>query len=504
MRYLYLLVILIPVLFIVNSCSSNDPTMFQLTILAIPEEGGVVTPERTSFEEGREIEIFANPNEHWVFSEWEGDFEGTENNPIITMDSDKEIIARFVKRNYPLTITVEGEGTVRERVVPAKTTEYEHNTVVELTAEPQTGWEFAEWQGDLSGSENPQEVVIDSETEVTAVFNRITYPLTIEIIGEGSVEKEILSAKTTDYVIGTSVQLTAVPEGDFLFYEWSGDIGSANSSSNPVVIEMDEPKTVTAEFREGFELSTSVVPQGAGTIEPGSGVFISGSSVSIEANAAYGWRFAEWSGDITGSENPYDLTFSSDVALEGHFERLSYPVTIHNEPVDAGQVEIIVAEGSENEQGEYTYESQLELTAVPLAGWEFVEWQGNIGGADPAQNPITVEVNEALDIVAVYNLLPGTLRIENTISIGNEFAPDHFTVNVIEAVSDSIAGSGMMAPDDSLRFEGLEPGNYNVEIVDLNQTGCTTNTTPNPQNVAITAGEETFLNFRFSCGLFPQ
>src|SRR5699024_6627050 len=134
MRYLYLLVIFFPVLLFLNSCSSNDPTMYQLTIITIPEEGGVVTPERTSFEEGREIEIFANPNEHWVFSEWEGDFQGTENNSIITMDSDKEIIARFSVRDYALTVEIEGEGRVNERVVPAKSTDYEYDTTVELTA----------------------------------------------------------------------------------------------------------------------------------------------------------------------------------------------------------------------------------------------------------------------------------------------------------------------------------------------------------------------------------
>src|SRR5690625_2769995 len=141
MRYLTLIALLVPALILLNSCSSNAPTIYELTVIAVPDEGGGVTPERTSFEEGREIEIFANPNEHLVFSEWDGDHVGTENNPVITMDSDKEILAKFVKREYPLLITIEGEGRVRERVIPAKTSEYEHNTVVELTAEAESGWE---------------------------------------------------------------------------------------------------------------------------------------------------------------------------------------------------------------------------------------------------------------------------------------------------------------------------------------------------------------------------
>src|SRR5690625_857818 len=88
---------------------------------------------------------------------------------------------------------------VREGVIAAKACEYEHSAVVEVTGEAESGWEFSEWKGDLSGSDNPARVVIDGESEVTAVFERITYPLTIEIIGEGTVEEEILPGKTTDY-----------------------------------------------------------------------------------------------------------------------------------------------------------------------------------------------------------------------------------------------------------------------------------------------------------------
>src|SRR5690625_6361735 len=104
MRYLTLFALLVPALILLNSCSSNDPTIYELTVIPVPEEGGVVTPERTSFEEGREIEIFANPNEHWVFSEWDGDNVATEKIQLSTLDSIKEILAKFLKRDYSLPL----------------------------------------------------------------------------------------------------------------------------------------------------------------------------------------------------------------------------------------------------------------------------------------------------------------------------------------------------------------------------------------------------------------
>ncbi len=498
MRYLTLFALLVPALILLNSCSSNDPTMYELTVIPVPEEGGVVTPERTSFEEGREIEIFANPNEHWVFSEWDGDHVGTENNPVITMDSDKEILAKFVKREYPLLITIEGEGSVRERVIPAKTSEYEHNTVVELTAEAESGWEFSEWKGNLSGSDNPARVVIDGETEVTAVFERITYPLTIEIIGEGTVEEEILPGKTTDYEIGTVVQLTAVPDENYLFYEWSGDIPADEKSMNPVTVTMNAPKTVTAEFREGFELKTLVVPEGAGVIEPGSGVFIDGSTVTVEATPEYGWRFDRWSGGLSGSANPGEVTMSGDLNVTGHFERLAYPVTVSSEPVNAGEQEIRVVEGEEAEPGEYHYESILELTAVPSPGWEFVGWRGDIGDAVPEQNPIQVEVTEALNIEAVYSLQPGSLTVNNYVTIGSDWAPEVFTVHVLNRVSGELVESGEVAPNEPIQFERVPVGAYDVEFAGISGSNCVT--VPNPQTAVISAGEETEVDFNISCG----
>src|SRR5690625_7937307 len=99
----------------------------------------------------------------------------------------------------------------------------------------ESGWEFSEWKGDLSGSDNPARVVIDGETEVTAVFERITYPLTIEIIGEGTVEEGILPGKTTDDEIGTVVQLTAEAESGWERSDWEGGLSGSDNAARVVI-----------------------------------------------------------------------------------------------------------------------------------------------------------------------------------------------------------------------------------------------------------------------------
>jgi len=48
--------------------------------------------------------------------------------------------------------------------------EIDEGTVVELTAVPNGNWRFIEWQGDHSGSQNPDTLTMDSDKSITALF----------------------------------------------------------------------------------------------------------------------------------------------------------------------------------------------------------------------------------------------------------------------------------------------------------------------------------------------
>ncbi|MDB4093558.1 VCBS repeat-containing protein [Flavobacteriaceae bacterium] len=243
------LILLLSVLFVV-SCS-KDPIIYTLTTSANPSDGGTVSPSTQQYDEGKTATINATPSAEYVFQSWSG-ATGSSNSTSVVMNSDKSVTANFVKKKYALTTTVEGEGTVSEKVIKAgAATDYNSGTIVELTAVPSGEWLFVEWTGDLTGSENPTQITIDKAKAVTAVFVKKQYPLTIEIEGEGTVaEKVIKAGVATDYNSGTIVELTAEPTGDWEFVEWTGDI---SSTENPVQITIDEAKTVKAKFMRYFD-----------------------------------------------------------------------------------------------------------------------------------------------------------------------------------------------------------------------------------------------------------
>jgi len=227
------------------SCS-KDPILYTLTTSTNPTEGGTLLPSSAQFEEGETVVLSATPSEEYAFFSWSG-VSGTNNTTSIVMDSDKSVVALFVKKQYSLKVSIEGEGQVTEKIIKAGiSTDYNSGTIVELSANPTSEWVFIEWKGDLSGTKNPAQITINEPKNITAVFEKKQYPLNIEIEGEGSVEETIIKAGTPNsYNSGTVVSLKAVPENGWSFLKWSGDV---LSFENPIEITVDKSKNIKAEF----------------------------------------------------------------------------------------------------------------------------------------------------------------------------------------------------------------------------------------------------------------
>ena len=134
-------------LIIVFSCSGEDSTPeiileSQYTLSVVAGDGGTVSSGGGTFKQGTETTITATPNEDYVFSSWSN---GSTTNPYtITLNANLALTANFEKRKYPLTIDIEGDGTVTEAIINAgkTTTDYTTGSLIRLTAEPSDEWNF--------------------------------------------------------------------------------------------------------------------------------------------------------------------------------------------------------------------------------------------------------------------------------------------------------------------------------------------------------------------------
>ena len=145
---------------------------------------------------------------------------------------------------YTLSVSASDGGNVD----PSSGT-YNENSSVVITATPSAGYEFTEWTGDASGTDNPLTVTMTGNKTITATFSRIQYTLNVGVVGQGSVTKEVTDPEKTseEYNSGTVVRLNATPENGWVFNSWSG---SSTETTNEIDVAIDGTKSVTATFEE--------------------------------------------------------------------------------------------------------------------------------------------------------------------------------------------------------------------------------------------------------------
>jgi|GEM_PF-3307222 len=190
------------------------------------------------------VQLTAEPCPGWLFDSWSGDIVGSDNPIILVVQDDmtEGVTATFTQNTYTLNITVIIGGDV---IKNPDWDLYPEGTVVELTAVPYPGWYFDWWQGDVAYPSSPTtNITMDDNKEVTAWFCTTPTVITITIIGNGMVTKD---PDQYTYIYGTGVILTAVPDDDWSFDHWSGDL---EGNETPTIIFMDGSKEVTATFTD--------------------------------------------------------------------------------------------------------------------------------------------------------------------------------------------------------------------------------------------------------------
>lgn len=141
----------------------------QYTLTVSMAGSGSVTrsPDQLTYTYGEVVTLTAHDEGDWTFTGWSGAVTGDQNPVSLTMDANKTVTANFSQGDYFLTVNTNGNGSVS--LSPLRT-KYLAGEAVTLNAEPDLGWTFTGWSGDLSGKANPATITMSEHKKVTATF----------------------------------------------------------------------------------------------------------------------------------------------------------------------------------------------------------------------------------------------------------------------------------------------------------------------------------------------
>ncbi len=150
---------------------SPTPASYSLSITVSPQDGGGVSPSSGTYNSGTQVTLKATTaSACWAFDHWGGDVSGNITTMPLTINSNKNVTAYFVKVKYALSVTVTPLGS--GNVGPTGGT-YNCGEAVTLVATPAAGFQFDHWAGDASGNSASTNITMQSDKNITAYFRTL-------------------------------------------------------------------------------------------------------------------------------------------------------------------------------------------------------------------------------------------------------------------------------------------------------------------------------------------
>jgi hypothetical protein len=197
-------------------------------------------------------------------------------------------------QTYALTIIANAGGSTSP---PVGTHEYVIGTVVQISAIPDSGWEFDSWSGNVADPESSvTTVIMDSDKAITANWKKLKYHLTLNITPPGitTIDGDGLYEPGTIVTTGKAPEIIYGTEGTrYVFSTWTVD--NVERTGNPLSLTMDSPHQATANYvvqyylRVDSEYSNAL---GAGWYDADS---VAGFSVSPSVGMIIRHIFTRWS-----------------------------------------------------------------------------------------------------------------------------------------------------------------------------------------------------------------
>ena len=266
-------------------------------------------------------------------------------------------ITKDAPAEFTITVKTDGNGTASASLAKAAA-----GTEITLTATPNEGYHFKEWQV-ISGGvtiKDDKFTMPDNNVEVKAIFEEDTPPAptehTVTVTSGGNGTASASPAKT---VAGAEITLSATPDKGYHLKEWqvespAGLVITDNKFTMPdtnvaikAIFEEDAPPAPT-------EFTITVKTDGNGTASASHAKAAAGTEITLTATPKTGYHFKEWqviSGSVTIKDDKFTMP-DSEVEIKAIFEEDAPPV-----PTDPAKPNISVT-------GTYTYNGSVHTATV--------------------------------------------------------------------------------------------------------------------------------------------
>ncbi len=368
------------------------------TITANAGVGGSVTGSGT-YIANESATITAVPNSGYHFVKWSDG--STEAERTLTVNANGTYTATFEMDTYELKVVAGANGTVTGGGKIA------YGGVTTISATANEGYHFVRWSDGNTSAERT--ITMNRDLTLTAEFAINTYAVTATA-KNGKVE----GAGTYNH--GAEATLTAVANTGYHFTKWNDGVTTATRKV-----------TVTSElsFTAEFEINSYTVTVSAtnGTVE-GAGTYTHGATATLNATAAEGYSFAQWSDGQKRAKRTVVVT--CDTAFTAEFVANNYTVSASG------------TNGTVEGTGTYAYGAEATLTAVANTGYHFSKWSD---GVETATRKVTVK---------------------SDLSFTAEFAADTYTISVVldSAANGTITGAGTYAYGATATLEATANSGY--------------------------------------------
>jgi len=145
-----------------------------------------------------------------------------------------------------------------------------------------------------------------------------------------------------------------------------------------------------------YWLTLNVSGQGVTAPNTGTHKYKQGETTVIRARANNGWKFDNWSGDVSGTNATMAIKMDRDKRITANFSRVSHILNI----VASGPGTVNPAPGKHV----YDEGTVVDLVATPSSGAEFVGWSGTVSSMTSTLT--TATVNSDMTVTASFRMLP--------------------------------------------------------------------------------------------------